>query len=398
MGHKDFSESGMANLAKTPEGLEKIRAAVYAASNVLDFRQAGNAAKVVDQFIPFFNPAVQGARGVMRAFKERPAETTFRASQIMALGAWLAWYNRKSNEQAWDSVSDVEKDTKAVITLPLDRVDREGNKRHVYVAPAIDQGWRPFFILGQMIAEKQMGKEVDPKRLKDSIAANYIPYDAANLPPVIAAILTYSQNHDFWRNEKVWRGRDVEPEMERRASTPALATMAGDVTGMSPERLRAAATKLMPDHVIGLAAREAADRITGNKANEEGWLSVSRLPFARKMLRVTSARDLSHDKELAAKRLGVKMEGRANAAVLNEIEKREREVNTVRQRNDVAFDKMVDRLQAGEITKADIYKAAWQVKGEDGNFSGKERLRVLRSLKRKYPNLGFVAPSIRTED
>jgi hypothetical protein len=393
LGVTNFGEGNMARLASTADGLEKIRAAVYAASNVLDFRQAGNMSKVVDQFVPFFNPAVQGARGVLRAFKERPAETSFRASQIIGLGALLAMYNRKTDEKAWESTSDVEKDSKAVFVTGITRKDSNGNDRHVYIAPAIDQGWRPFFIMGQMVGEKLMGKEVDPARITKSIRANYVPYEASNLPPVVAAMLTYSQNHDFWRNEKVWRGREVEPFMERRASTPAIATLAGDVTGMSPERLRAATGKMFPEHVASLALREAADKITGDKQNDEGWLSVNRLPFARKLLRLTSGRDLTHDKELAAKRLGVKIQDKAPASVLNEIEKAEKKQNTYRQKNDVTFDKMVAKVRSGDMTKAELYKAAWQVKNEQGKFDGKERVRILRLLKRKYPELRIVAPS-----
>jgi hypothetical protein len=389
-GVKDFSEANLRRLAVSD--IDKIEKAVFAASNVLDFRQGGNIAKIIDTAVPFFNPSIQGARGVLRAFKERPAETAFRASQIMALGAYIAWYNRKNNEKAWDSVSDVEKDTKAVVTLPVSRTDANGNERHIYLAPALDQGWRPFFILGQMISEKNMGKDVNPQRLINSIKSNYVPYDAANLPPVVAALLTYSQNHDFWRNEKVWRGRDVSPEMERKANTPEIYNAAGDLTGLSPERLRAAMAKLVPDNPVSYTAGVAMDKLLGSKGKEDMAIEWAKAPGVRKMMRLTSARDITSDDLKAAKRLGVPAKGKAPASVLNEIEAREKEVNTQRQKNDVALQKIAAQVKSGVMQKADIYKAAWQLVDEKGK-RGKERGRALRALKQRYPDLRIIAPS-----
>jgi hypothetical protein len=388
-GITDFSKAGLAKLASDPKGRVMLEKAVYAASNVLDFRKGGSYAKAIDLAVPFFNPAVQGASGVIRAFRDRPTETALRAAQIVGLGAFIAYHNRKNNEKMWDSVSDTEKETKMVIDVGASRKDKDGNERHMYIAPAIDQGWRPFFLLGQMIAEKEMGKEVDAKKLISSITRNYSPYDVSNLPPVIAAMLSYSQNQDFWRGEKIWKGAKVSPEAEQKGTTPEVWRQLGESTGLSPERLRVASSKLMPENPLKWGAEAGFQAMFGDKGKEEMALEATKMPFIRKMLRSTSGRELSAQDEKKARTLKIATKDKSTAYILNELDKKQTAINTIHQKNKVTFDKMIDKVKSGEASKADVYREAWKLAKQDP----KERVRILRYLKQKYPKMYIVAPS-----
>lgn len=398
MMNQELEKMGTDAFRATPEQLMK---AVSAGKEIINFHDHGKAVKALDTIIPFLNPAFQGGRTVARAFKNRPIETTLKAMQIVAGSALLQYWNRRNDEKTLESISDSDKATRLNITLNARRSDKEGFERNAYLGLPMDQAWRPFMVLGQMIADKLDGKPVNPDLLKKSIADNYVPLSFNNLPPVVAAMLTYSQNHDFWTGQEVWKGRDVLPYMERKATTPLLAEKAGDITGLSPERLTAAAKKIAPQNMLISEPQKWMDALLGDevkKSEEDNLVSVAKMPFVRRLFRMTSPRELSQQKERSAQKLGVKTEGRSPAAVMNELQLKERQANTIKQKNDVAFDKLVARLRTGEITKADIYRAAAKVKDENGRFDPKERIRILRNLKRKYPTMGLQPPSQTQED
>jgi cell division protein FtsB len=203
-------------------------------------------------------------------------------------------------------------------------------------------------------------------------------------------MLTYTQNQDFWRGEKVWRGREVEPAAERRANTPALYTKAGDITGMSPERLRAAKRTLVPDNPALWGVEEAVDFFgtpNDEKVREGLLIEASQKPFMRKMLRFTPGRQLTRDDAAAAKRLGVPTRGRAEAAVLNDLEKARKAVDSKKQMVDVRFDKLAAQVKAGTATKAQLMREIYRLKDERGRPMLDEMKRVRARLRNRYPEL-----------
>jgi hypothetical protein len=366
--------------------------AVHEASTFQDFRQHGQYAKMVDLVVPFFNPAVQSIRPVMREFKNNPAISTFKAAQIVAVGAALAAFNRENDEEGWESATDSEKDTKALFFFGLKAKDKNGDNRSGYGAIPIDQAWRPFFILGEMISEKMAGKPVNPARLSGIISANYVPGDINSLPPVMAAMLTYTQNKDFWTKQDVWRGAKVEPYMERRASTPEIANLAGDITGMSPERLTAAKRKLIPDNPWSFGAEKLVELMSGKTADQDTFSALSSMPMLRRVMRMTPNRELRRDDLLSAARLGVKVNGRTPAVVLNEIDEKQTERNTVRQQHKLAIDTMIQEIKKGKATQADLIRSLISMRDEKGRRIGPEEIRELRKrYTDRYPH-GIPTP------
>jgi hypothetical protein len=302
----------------------------------------------------------------------------------------IAWWNRKEDEEGWESVNDQEKNTKAVFNLGMKSKDANGNLRSAYLGIPIDQGWRPFFVLGELIAEKLQGKEIDPNRMVSVTYANYAPMDLTNLPPIVSALLTYTQNHDFWRNEAVWRGRKVDPEAERRASTPELANKVADITGLSPERLKAASGKLIPANPWTSAISDVIDYFGKSKdlkAQEDDFAYWSQVPMARRIMRLTPVRELRHDDILSARNLGVKINGRPVASVLKDIDRAERIENTKRQHNDYRLDVMAAAVKAGKATRADLFKVARDTRKTNGAVDSKEIHRLILRIKDKYRDI-----------
>ena len=371
------------------------REAVYTASNYLDFRQHGQYTKMLDNFIPFANPASQGVRIVARAFREDPQTAMFKAAQIMALGAFTAWWNRANNEKAWDSLSDSDKNIGANFSLPVTAKDKDGAERHAFTRIQLDQGWRPFFVLGEMAAERMAGKEVDPSRMRKVIIDNYNPVALTSLPPAMSALFTYTQNYDFWREDKVWKGPKLKsPELEQRKSTSEIAKAVGGATGLSPMRLEAASSKVIPENPLKYMAESAFDWF-GNpkdeKTKEDNYYKLSRIPGIRKVLRLTPARELDKDDERTARKLGVTVKDRAPAAVLNDIERKQLSVNDDRQRNNLKFEAIADKVKAGEVKKSDLLREVYKIKKQNGRPDLDEISRMRRRLRDKYPELNIPA-------
>jgi hypothetical protein len=118
-------------------------------------------------------------------------------------------------------------------------------------------------------------------------------------------------------------------------------------------------------------------------------LEATKMPFIRKMLRSTSGRELSAQDEKKARTLKIATKDKSTAYILNELDKKQTAINTIHQKNKVTFDKMIDKVKSGEASKADVYREAWKLAKQDP----KERVRILRYLKQKYPKMYIVAPS-----
>jgi hypothetical protein len=368
--------------------------AVHKARSIMDFSDHGRLVKTLDSMIPFLNPSFQGARAIGKAFIDRPVQTTMKAAQLVAGATALYYYARKNDEQGLDSIS--KGDMMSKLNIPLGATsEKDGEKQHAYVGIPIDQGWRPFVVLGKLLADKLHGKEVDPSILNSTILANYVPGDINNIPPVIAALQAYANNFDMWKGDKIWKGRDVSPEMEYTARTPDRYVKAGEITGLSPERLRVAESKILPNNPLIWARDKAFDMFSGEtkaQVQKDMWQELADLPGSRKYIRLTSPRGLTETQEKTAKRLGVSTKDRAEQRVFEEINAKEKAIGSARQKNDVTFDKLVARVRSGELPKSEIYKEAFKVKNEKGEYDNKERKRILRNLKRKYPKVGIVAP------
>jgi hypothetical protein len=131
------------------------------------------------------------------------------------------------------------------------------------------------------------------------------------------------------------------------------------------------------------------DTDAGAKVKEDNALSFSQWPGVRRVLRFTSPRELSESDISKAKKFKVQYKDKAPRKVMTEVQEKEVARNTFRQKNDLKFDELAVKVKSGDATKADIYREAWKLAKEDP----KERVRILRYLKQKYPKMYIVAPS-----
>ncbi|GAG13707.1 unnamed protein product, partial [marine sediment metagenome] len=82
-GEKDIS------MEKARKDKDITREATFAARDYMDFGQGGGITKAADNAIPYLNAAVQGTRGLFRAFKDNPVISTYKLSQFALLTTGL---------------------------------------------------------------------------------------------------------------------------------------------------------------------------------------------------------------------------------------------------------------------------------------------------------------------
>ena len=256
--------------------------AAFIARTYLDFAQGGSWTKAADKFVPYLNAGVQGTRGIVREWKTNPGIAAFKSAQIMALGAGLAMWNRKVNEEAWNNISPREKVTKWIITTPFWYTDADGEKRYIYFGIPKDQGQRIVATIGEELMEKSVTGNSNTDKLSMA-ASDFIPFDVMNLmPPSMAAAYSYVFNKDFWANRDIWAGRkDISPKNEMYRTTPEAWVLWGEKTGMSPERSRRAFNKLVPQNLYTYMAEAFIGQYFGTLDDKDKEAAMK--PFLAKL-------------------------------------------------------------------------------------------------------------------
>jgi hypothetical protein len=279
------------------------------ARKVCDFATGGVLTKTIDKVVPYFNPGVVVTRNIGEYFMKNKSMAMFKAAQYLALGIGLAYWNKMMNKDGWESISDREKETMWLFTLPIKYKDDAGIERHMYLRLPKDQSFRAFTTIGQQIAEVSTGGKADMDSIKSSID-DAIPIESQRfVPPTVKAFLSYAYNQDFYNKIPIWNGRKVSPENEWTMQTPSLAVLWGKTSGMSPERTEGALANIFPMNpytwMIGTIGNAVLpDDRSIHKSFGDYMMG---LPGARKIVRMSQPIDLTEMQKDRAKALGVPM-------------------------------------------------------------------------------------------
>jgi len=266
--------------------------ATWIARNYLDFSQGGSLIKGADSAVPYFNAAVQGTRGIFRAAKEHPATFTYKAAEIGVLSTGIYLANKYGNPECWESVSDYDKANYFIVTTPLSYIDEEGNKRYLYFRVAKDQGQKIICTMFENLMAKSLGEDIDVEQVSQA-AKEFIPLSPTErIPPMMDAMIGYLSNKDFWRNEDIWKGPQVEPKEEYRPTTHPAYVKVGEMTGWSPERMRYALEQFFTSGNIytsatGFGLRQIMDKLPEDVKDTTTQDMLRQAPFLRRVLKAT---------------------------------------------------------------------------------------------------------------
>lgn len=218
------------------------KTASYIASLMPDYAQYGTIGKGLDSFLLYFNAGTQNLRLATNAIVDRPAATAARLSWLAGTLGAVQLANMMVNPEAWKDVNTRDKINNLVITTPLKVIGDDGAIRHGYIKVKLDPVLATLnaMVLGTL--EHAMFGKVPDQYTQQVVEAgwNTIPL---NGPPIPGAWWQYQTNYDTFFNEPIYKGTPL-PEVARgyeySKNTPQAWRDWGQLTGMSPDRSRAA--------------------------------------------------------------------------------------------------------------------------------------------------------------
>ncbi len=266
--------------------------ATHIARSQLDFSQGGSFIKAADTAIPYLNASIQGTRGYFTAAKKNPKVFAYKMAQVGTLSAGLYLANKFMNPEAWAQVPARDKVGHFILTTPFSYQDKDGNKKWIYFRIPKDQGQRIVSTVFENLMAKYMGEEIDDVQVRQAIEdfAPIVP--AGVVPPTIDAMLGYMSNKDFFRNEDIWKGAEIEPSEEfTRYTHPAFIT-AGGAAGVSPERLKYALSQYFTTgniytSMVGYGWKELLSELPEAEREQVTQELLLKKPFVRRLVRST---------------------------------------------------------------------------------------------------------------
>jgi hypothetical protein len=242
-------ERAIKNMVKKNNGVltpEIEEEATAIARGYIDFHQGGSLAKVINEGMPYFNAGIQGTRGFVRAAKNNPALMAFKQAQLMTVSSGLMYAGWIAFPEVMSQQSNSDLQNNFIFPLGgLSYIDEKGDRIYRTIKIPKDQDQRLFCSISDWFTMKSIGVN-KPASYMLKGASQAIPLNPGqSMMPAQSALYTYISGVDTFRGQKVWPGKDVNPQDEYHPKTtnPAFIKF-GEVTGMSPERTRAALSKV----------------------------------------------------------------------------------------------------------------------------------------------------------
>lgn len=273
--------------------------ATMMARRYLDFNQGGTIVKAADNMVPYLNAGVQATRSVITAARENPALFSAKMGQMMAIELGLYMWGRHHHQETLDQVSEKIKTNYWVIPTGMYRMDDQGRKRLRYFRIPKDQSMRVFTSLARALGEKAVEGKMPIKSVLEA-AQDFLPLLPGKMSvPAAEAWYGYMTNTDFWTNDRVWKGADIEAWAEG-INDPNVNKFFRDIgrlskgtgEGLSPKRMQQAMSELFTysspyANLVGVGYNKLFDRLP-EEEKKKAYDSLTQVPGISRILAETS--------------------------------------------------------------------------------------------------------------
>lgn len=275
--------------------------ATFAARDYMDFGQGGGVAKALDNGIPYLNASIQGTRGLFRAFKDNPAQSTYKLAQFAVLVTGLYIANQGLNPKTMEALKG-NIDMQGNLVIPLGDTfgfdDEKGQRRYPYMKIPLDPSQKFFKTFFEASYDKSVGNKVDVDAVTNSLS-QISPVSTSSLPPTVSGPLGYMYNKDFWLNEDIWKKTDKPlgwPQSKEEyipGKTPQAFIDAGAITGLSPERLKYTMSELVTGGsmwawIAGQGYDSMFKDVPQNKREFHLAETLARTPISKRFIGITN--------------------------------------------------------------------------------------------------------------
>jgi len=183
--------------------------AVYKSAELTtDFSRHGNLTKMLDSFVPYLNPSVQGIDKFFRGFKESPLKTALAGGSVITVPSIILDQVNKDNE-AYNNLPARERNLYFQVPIPdSDKFLRIPKSRELGVA---------FSSIAEWALRTSRGEKVTGEEIKQAIEENFTPADITS-PIWTPALKAWSQIKDPDAYETNFWGGLIVPQSQRRYS------------------------------------------------------------------------------------------------------------------------------------------------------------------------------------
>ncbi len=232
------------------KGVSDLEAAFESRDITLDFARRGSQTRAVNMIVAFWNAQVQGLNKLVRAFREKPMQTTFKAASGITLPSVLLYLNNR-NDPRYQELPQWQKDLFWILPIgdkgPIIRIPKPFEVGIIF-------GTVPEHILTWLDKNDPEALTSAAKTLMEASAPGYIP---TSLQPIIENVANYS----FFRQRPiVSEGKQALPkELQAERYTSESAKEVGKLIKQSPAKIE----NLFVSYTGGLGkyALDASDKL-----------------------------------------------------------------------------------------------------------------------------------------
>ena len=260
------------------------------AREYLDFSESGSYTKALDSMSPYLSAGVQGSYTVGKAIARDPKTMGWKAAQFLGVSGGATYALMNSNPEVYNQITDHDKINNFIVAPKnMFMIDPSGTKRNIYFQIPIDQNFVPLHATMIAAMDKSVRGVNPSKELFSEINKGSNPFAGFGVPSY-DAIQTYTSNYAFWKDDAIWKGGNVNPQDEvipgyQSNATPEAMVRLGQLTGLSPERLRAAMSNIAPSNpytnLMGEGIQQALNGTTDYDKSNATMSMIKKLGLGR---------------------------------------------------------------------------------------------------------------------
>jgi len=310
-------------------GVPELERAVRSRDVSVDFRQAGNVIRMLNQIIPFLNAGVQGVGNTVSMFSKENVGGTL-ARLVLPLMGVAAFHVHREQQfpETKDLIPNYEFRDNWIVQIgegeekpDPEHPDQEPKKFPIYIKIPKGPVLGPLLAVPEALA--QIAADAGDKTLSDqfawalkSIVESVSPIDpkiTSFIPPGVDTFVQLAENRDWFRQKDIVPESELSrpPEAQFGQETSTAAVLLGKAIGVSPRKLDFVVGDTMAGAgkaglwVVSLGLKAAADRLMPRVAESMGIEETLAVPGAAKLQEKTPI-EKAAEAPIASRFIGVR--------------------------------------------------------------------------------------------
>lgn len=314
-------------------GATAAEAAKIARNSTVDFQRHGDLSQLINTFIPFFNPRVQGVLNLKNALVRDPEAFVRRmsATALIPATALFAWNSQ--HKSYWDIPENDRRQYWIIMTGESQGVNAAGKRMTLPHYIRIPKGEAQIAASSIVDRVLSVGKDKYPAdfgTFVSGILGSISPVTESSLIPAGAQqLVELGFNKSLFRNAPIepdytyiggerFKTSELSPKYHYNDYTSETAKLIGSVFNLSPERVDYIIRIGVMDDVLRLLDMPSAAAPTRGQ-DTSPFFKASNLPLVRSVLKTSNSRGYYYNKDKETKKATVINDAQVQRRLLREL-------------------------------------------------------------------------------